>query len=432
MTDDQELFAVLDQWLIDGPREMPDRVVDVVAQRIRRQPQRHAWRLDRRPSPMNAYTKVAVTAAAVLIVALVGYNLLQSNDKGVGGPQTPATAPPSATSSTSPSITPSTSPSTAIVRLKVATIESATSPAAAALATFADEVTRSTGGQIVVDVTTQAVSEVSSQEEHTLVTKLKSGDFDLALVPTRAWGAEGVTAFHATLAPFLIDSDRLAAAVAQDPIADTMLGGLAGLQLQGLAMWPEDLRHPVSFGTPFLAPSAFKGVGIRALPSDVTTSLIAALGGHAVDLTGDAYGNALANGSVGGAESGLLNAASLPAPGTYTVNVTFFPRMDVLVIRPGVLAGLTATQRDAILAAARSTTRNVIETHATDGASAQAYCAAGGHAAVASLAQVEAFKVAAKPVMDGLLEDAQTKTLVDRISEIKASLPAPDPGAACG
>ena len=389
---------------------------------------------------MNAYTKILVAAAAVLIIALVGYNLLPADNKGVGGPKTLPTAPPietastspSATPSTGPSATPSTGPSATTVHLKVATIEVGHQPAAHALASFASEVTRSTGGQVVVDVTTQAVAEVTSKEEHTLVTKLKGGDFDLALVPTRAWGAEGVTSFHATMAPFLIDSDRLAAAVAQDPIAATMLEGLTGIQLQGLAMWPEDLRHPVSFGTPFLTPSAFKGVGIRALPSDVTTSLIAAFGGRAIDVTGDGYGNGVTNGSIGGAESGLLNAASLPVPGTYTVNVTFFPRMDVLVTRPGVLTGLTATQRDAVLAAARSTTQQVIGSHPTDGTTAQAYCATGGHAAVANAAQLAAFRAAAKPVMDGLLRDAQTKTLVDRISEIKASLPTPDPGAACG
>jgi TRAP-type C4-dicarboxylate transport system substrate-binding protein len=432
MTQQRDIERLLDHWFGDGPTEAPDRVIDRIADRIERQSQRHAWRLQRRPYPMNAYAKIAVAVAAVLIVALVGYNLLPANNKGIGGPNPPPTARPSATPSTNPSPTPSTSPSAAAVHLKVGTIESDTSPAAQALATFADEVTRSTGGQVVVDVRTQAVSDVSSKEEHILVTRLKSGDFDLALIPTRAWGAEGVTSFHATMAPFLIDSDPLAAAVAQDPIAATMLEGLTGLQLQGLAMWPEDLRHPVSFGTPFLSPSAFKGVAIRALPSDVTTSVIAAFGGHAVEVTGDAFGNAVADGSIGGAESGFLNAASLPIPGTYTVNVTFFPRMDVLVTRPGVLTGLTGSQRDAILAAAQSTTQQVIGTHPTDAARAQTYCATGGHAAVANAAQLAAFRAAAKPVMDGLLREAQTKTLVDRISEIKASLPAPDPGAACG
>ena len=54
-----------------------------------------------------------------------------------------------------------------------------------------------------------------------------------------------------------IDSDGLAAAVAKDRIGATMMDGLAGLQLQGLAMWPEDAHH-ISSGTLLLSPSAFK------------------------------------------------------------------------------------------------------------------------------------------------------------------------------
>jgi hypothetical protein len=75
MTDDQELSVLLHDWLIEGPREMPDRVIDVVAQRIRRQPQRPAWRLDRR-LPMNTSLKAAAALAAVILVAVIGYNLL--------------------------------------------------------------------------------------------------------------------------------------------------------------------------------------------------------------------------------------------------------------------------------------------------------------------------------------------------------------------
>jgi len=99
MTDDQELSVLLDQWLIEGPREMPDRVVDVVARRIRRQPQRPAWRLDRRLH-MNTSLKAAAVLAAVILVAVVGYNLLPGSTSSVGGPV--ATPSPSVTVSSSP------------------------------------------------------------------------------------------------------------------------------------------------------------------------------------------------------------------------------------------------------------------------------------------------------------------------------------------
>lgn len=53
---------------------------------------------------MNAYAKIAVAAAAVLIVAVVGYNLLPGRSTGVGGPG------PSASSTVTPASSPSTSP----------------------------------------------------------------------------------------------------------------------------------------------------------------------------------------------------------------------------------------------------------------------------------------------------------------------------------
>ena len=155
MNQQRDIERLLDHWFSDGPTEAPDRVIDRIADRIERQSQRHAWRLQRRPYPMNTYAKIAVAAAAVLIVALVGYNLLPANNKGIGGPNPPPTAQADRDASTNPSrdaVDRARTP--AAVHLKVATIESDTSPAAQALATFADEVTRSTGGQIVVDIKT--------------------------------------------------------------------------------------------------------------------------------------------------------------------------------------------------------------------------------------------------------------------------------------
>jgi hypothetical protein len=101
MTQQRDIERLLDQWLSDGPDQAPDRVVDIVADRIERQSQRPAWRLQRRPYSMNAYAKFVVAAAAVLVVAVVGYNLLPGRSAGVGGPA----------SSPSPTSFPASSPS---------------------------------------------------------------------------------------------------------------------------------------------------------------------------------------------------------------------------------------------------------------------------------------------------------------------------------
>ena len=85
MTQQRDIERLLDQWFSDGPDQAPDRVVDIVTDRIERQSQRPAWRLQRRPFPVNAYVKLAVAAAAVMIVAVVGYNLLPGRSTEVGG-----------------------------------------------------------------------------------------------------------------------------------------------------------------------------------------------------------------------------------------------------------------------------------------------------------------------------------------------------------
>jgi hypothetical protein len=112
MTDDRDLSFILDRWLSDGPAEMPDRVIDVVAIGISRQRQRPVWRLDWRRYTMNISVKLVAALVAVLAIAVVGYNLLPGGSTGTGGlAATPApTASPSPTSAPTASPTPTRPP----------------------------------------------------------------------------------------------------------------------------------------------------------------------------------------------------------------------------------------------------------------------------------------------------------------------------------
>ena len=76
MTHEREIERLLDTWFSDGPTETPDRVIDTVADRIARQPQRPAWRLNWRHVPMNAYLKPLALVAATILVAFLGFNLV--------------------------------------------------------------------------------------------------------------------------------------------------------------------------------------------------------------------------------------------------------------------------------------------------------------------------------------------------------------------
>jgi hypothetical protein len=97
---------LLRHWMSDGPSTMPDRVVDVVADRISRQPQRRTWRLRGRPF-VNTYAKLAAAAAAVLIVGFVGWQLLPGPNAS-GGPSPTPFISPAPTASPTPLPTPRT------------------------------------------------------------------------------------------------------------------------------------------------------------------------------------------------------------------------------------------------------------------------------------------------------------------------------------
>ena len=108
MNERPDIDRVLGHWFEDGPTAMPDRVVDVVARRIRLRPQRRSWRLLRR-SPMRTPIAYGLAAAAVLVVAVVGFNLLPKSPS-VGGPLATATTAPTETSEGS-----SSSPASTVV-----------------------------------------------------------------------------------------------------------------------------------------------------------------------------------------------------------------------------------------------------------------------------------------------------------------------------
>ena len=95
-------------WLDDGPTELSDRALRSALDEIHVTRQRRSWWPARRFRELNTPIRVAIAAAAVAVVALVGINLLPKSG-GVGGP---ASSP---TSSPSPTLSPSVSPSAAVL-----------------------------------------------------------------------------------------------------------------------------------------------------------------------------------------------------------------------------------------------------------------------------------------------------------------------------
>lgn len=105
MSADRDMTRIVRSWLRTDERESADRVLDNVFALLDATPQRQPWWPARRIADMNSIAKLAIAAAAVVAVAIVGVNLLPAR----GGVGTLPTAPPP-TASPSPSLAPSPSP----------------------------------------------------------------------------------------------------------------------------------------------------------------------------------------------------------------------------------------------------------------------------------------------------------------------------------
>ncbi|HSL77437.1 MAG TPA: hypothetical protein VK867_10860 [Candidatus Limnocylindrales bacterium] len=107
MTKERDIERLLDRWFSERQTEVADRVLDDVADRIGRQPQQPAWRVSWRDPHMQTNLKTLLAAAAVIVIAVVGFAVIRpGSTSNVGGAATPS---PSATAPAAPSTSPAAS-----------------------------------------------------------------------------------------------------------------------------------------------------------------------------------------------------------------------------------------------------------------------------------------------------------------------------------
>ena len=88
---DSDMRIVL-SWLREETHENAERVLLRALDEVATTPQRRSWWPAWRTNPMNTYAKLLAAAAAVLVVAVVGYQFLPQNG-GPGGQPTTAPSP---------------------------------------------------------------------------------------------------------------------------------------------------------------------------------------------------------------------------------------------------------------------------------------------------------------------------------------------------
>ena len=221
-----------------------------------------------------------------------------------------------------------------------------------------------------------------------LIDHFKSGAFQMAVVPARAWSAAGVTSLKALQAPFLFDSDEHVAAAVEDPAITTdLLSGFDGSGVTGLALFPESLRHLFSFGEPMLGPADVKGRTIRAISSRRPPRSSRPSAARPSTLSATPFRRASRT------EPSRAPTAALRLPGEHpddtaiaTGNVTLYAKVMSLVTNSAFLAGLDDAQRDIVAKASDATRAWAIANQATDADAAAMFCKGGGTVVLADAA----------------------------------------------
>ncbi|MET0772480.1 MAG: hypothetical protein ABWZ82_05295 [Candidatus Limnocylindrales bacterium] len=316
----------------------------------------------------------------------------------------------------------------ASVTLRLAVSDAADRPSAPIVMTFIDEVARRSGGSVTLEPIWEAGGEDFEQGVARMVV---DGDADLGVAAGRAWDSVGITSFEALQAPFLIDNDALARAVATSPVADAMLAGMAGSGVAGLALWPEDLRHPVALepcSDPIVEPAQLAGRTVRAIGSSVTEDLLDTLGAnHILGFDRSDVDACRVHAVESGLRQGqsLANLASRP---TFTGDVVFFPKFQVLAANGVAFEHLSASQRQAITEAALAARDQAIADHPSEVEAAAEWCAAGGRVVLAGPAGIAAFEQAAQPVFERIAADPVGAAAIESIRALRETV-EPAPGA---
>ncbi len=298
-------------------------------------------------------------------------------------------------------------------------------PSAAQIEHLAGEVTRRSGGDLVIEPVWKAAGHDIPDWDQEVARLVVAGDLDMGMVPARAWATEGVTSLRALHAPFLVTTDELVARIVTTELGARMLAGLQGTGVRGLALVPEGMRHIFLFGEPPQRLTELGGRIVRVPRSETAFATFEALGGRPDDLAGaDAFPRGIEDGSVIAAESSYALAGHLPAPTTAVGDVAVFPKVNSLVVNDEAFDALTDAQQDALEASARSLVAWSVEDVADDDELAEQYCDDGGRI-IAVSADMARLRQAVEPVYDTLRDDPTTARLLDEIESLGARMPPP-------
>ena len=294
---------------------------------------------------------------------------------------------------------------------------------------FVDAVARLSGGTLSVEVQNGVLQGDPAHREDQLIEAVAAGRYDLGWVAQRPWPVRGSTTFDPLVAPFLIDTYAAEQAVLLDPLADEMLSGVVGRGLTGVGILPGPLRM-VASKTAIKGPADFAGKTVGIDDTTVAAGTLSVLGAK-TEYPSDERIPQL--------DAVVAQLGAIYRRGWHktfpfvAVDPPLWPRPLIIIGNTSRIDALSRDQRQALLDAVRATIPvRGRELFTEDATTIVELCEEGEQLEALTGAEREALRAAVQPAYSDLANDPKNAKALERIAELKASIPRPAPAQCHG
>jgi len=285
------------------------------------------------------------------------------------------------------------------------------------LSAWAEEVQALSDGTLRIEFKNDWRVGEPGQEADT-IEDVQNAEVDMAWVGARAFDSAGVTSFQALVAPMLVDSYDLQAAVFDAGIPERMLDSVEEIGLSGIGVLPGPMRKMMGLTHPFLTPADFTGEVVGTSGGGLAEQTLELLGATPrlvpaqTELDGlDALEYQL---------SAIFGNDYQEAASHLTANLNMWPRPLVLFMNAERFDALSTEQQNILRdAAAAAVGPAMDDSRAEDIEAGPNLCRSTMEVVEATEAELAELRTAMEPLYAGLEADPETKAFLDEIRALK-------------
>lgn len=286
---------------------------------------------------------------------------------------------------------------------------------------YAERVAELSDGELTIDVRRSCCGDEADVEER-LVDRVASGEADLGWVGTRALTELGVAELSALTAPMLLDDYALQRAALESDAAIAALMPVDELGVEGIALVPGAVRHPLASGSALISAADWTGVTVASFRSAQQAEAFTALGAEPLDVSFEERDMGLFDGSIRAIENSLpfLDHSFEQIVPFATVNVGLWPRVSAVIGNPSSMERLADDQTAILRQAGADVAAMTPDLRALDEQAIASSCASGAIMVEAPEDALEGLRAAFTPVIERLREDERAAPLLAVIEELRA------------